>query len=161
DQQPDQKEQDQQPDQKEKPKSVKKKKPAKKTTESHSPTLTQLEEVVVEAERPLSAASSQVIRTRDYALRPHSTTQEILNNVPGLLVVQHQGGGKAVQYLIRGFDADHGTDFALFTDGIPVNMVSHAHGQGYADLNYLIPETVKNLELYKGPYFVDLGDFSL
>ncbi|MCW5954579.1 MAG: TonB-dependent receptor plug domain-containing protein, partial [Propionibacteriaceae bacterium] len=97
----------------------------------------------------------------DYALRPHSTTQEILNNVPGLTVVQHQGGGKAVQYLIRGFDADHGTDFALFTDGIPVNMVTHGHGQGYADLNYLIPETVSNLQLFKGPYFVELGDFSL
>ncbi|MFN8644773.1 MAG: TonB-dependent receptor plug domain-containing protein [Candidatus Binatia bacterium] len=116
---------------------------------------------MVEADKPLSAASSQVIRTRDYALRPHSTTQEILNNVPGLTVVQHQGGGKAVQYLIRGFDADHGTDFAVFTDGIPVNMVTHGHGQGYADLNYLIPETVQDLQLFKGPYFVELGDFSL
>jgi len=129
--------------------------------EERGPRLQTLDEVIVEADKPLSAASSQVIRARDYALRPHSTTQEILNNVPGLLVVQHQGGGKAVQYLIRGFDADHGTDFALFTDGIPVNMVTHGHGQGYADLNYLIPETVNNLELYKGPYFVELGDFSL
>ena len=130
------------------------------TTDSRSPKLTSLDELVVEAARPLSAASSQLIRARDFALRPHSTTQEILNNVPGLLVVQHQGGGKAVQYLIRGFDADHGTDFALFTDGIPVNMVTHAHGQGYADLNYLIPETVSTLELYKGPYFVQFGDFA-
>ncbi len=129
--------------------------------EERGPHLTELDELVVEADKPLSAASSQVIRTRDYALRPHSTTQEILNNVPGLTVVQHQGGGKAVQYLIRGFDADHGTDFALFTDGIPVNMVTHAHGQGYADLNYLIPETVNDLQLFKGPYFVQLGDFSL
>ncbi len=119
------------------------------------------EEFVVEEDQPLSAASSQVIHTDDYALRPHSTTQEILNHVPGLVVIQHQGGGKAVQYLIRGFDADHGTDFALFTDGIPVNMVTHAHGQGYADINYLIPETVRDLQLYKGPYFVELGDFSL
>jgi len=139
-------------------KTTKKKQQTK--TESRGPTLTQLDELVVEADRPLSAASSQVIRTRDYALRPHSTTQEILNNVPGLVVVQHQGGGKAVQWLIRGFDADHGTDFAVFTDGIPVNLVSHAHGQGYADLNYLIPETVKDLQLFKGPYFVDLGDFA-
>lgn len=129
--------------------------------EERGPRLTTLDEVVVEADKPLSAASSQVIRTRDYALRPHSTTQEILNNVPGLTVVQHQGGGKAVQYLIRGFDADHGTDFAVFTDGIPVNMVTHGHGQGYADLNYLIPETVQSLQLFKGPYFVELGDFSL
>ena len=116
--------------------------------------------MVVEAERPLTAASSDVIRTRDYALRPHSTTQEILNNVPGLLVVQHAGGGKAVQYFLRGFDIDHGTDFALFTDGIPVNMVTHAHGQGYADINYLIPETVDTIQLFKGPYFVELGDFA-
>jgi outer membrane receptor protein involved in Fe transport len=149
--------QNQTPEQTHKEGKTKKKKPAA----SRGPTLTQLQEVVVEADRPLSAASSQVIRARDFALRPHSTTQEILNNVPGLLVVQHQGGGKAVQYFIRGFDADHGTDFALFTDGIPVNMVTHGHGQGYADLNYLIPETVKNLELYKGPYFVNLGDFSI
>ncbi|MGH7787150.1 MAG: TonB-dependent receptor [Candidatus Binatia bacterium] len=127
---------------------------------SRSGTLMQLDEVIVEADRPLSAASSAVIRTRDYALRPHSTTQEILNNVPGLVVVQHAGGGKAVQYFLRGFDIDHGTDFALFTDGIPVNMVTHAHGQGYADINYLIPETVKTLQLYKGPYFVHLGDFA-
>lgn len=125
--------------------------------EQRGPTLA---EIVVEADRPLSAASSDLIRARDYALRPHSTTQEILNNVPGLFVVQHQGGGKAVQYLIRGFDADHGTDFALFTDGIPVNLVTHGHGQGYADINYLIPETVQTLQLYKGPYFVGLGDFS-
>ncbi|MGD9764495.1 MAG: TonB-dependent receptor [Candidatus Binatia bacterium] len=129
--------------------------------EQRGPGVTRLEEVVVEADKPQSAASSKVIRTRDYALRPHSTTQEILNNVPGLVVVQHQGGGKAVQYLIRGFDADHGTDFALFTDGVPVNMVTHGHGQGYADINYLIPETVRDLQLFKGPYFVELGDFSL
>lgn len=128
-------------------------------TRSRGPTVTQLDEVVVEAKRPLTAASSEVIRARDYALRPHSTTQEILNNVPGLLVVQHAGGGKAVQYFLRGFDIDHGTDFALFTDGIPVNMVTHAHGQGYADINYLIPETVDTIQLYKGPYFVQLGDF--
>jgi len=127
--------------------------------EQRGPRLLQLDEVLVEADRPLTAASSQVIRTRDFALRPHSTTQEILNNVPGLVVVQHAGGGKAVQYFLRGFDIDHGTDFAMFTDGIPVNMVSHAHGQGYADINYLIPETVDTLQLFKGPYFVELGDF--
>lgn len=127
--------------------------------ESRGPTVTELQEVVVEAERPLTAASSDVIRARDYALRPHSTTQEILNNVPGLLVVQHSGGGKAVQYFMRGFDIDHGTDLALFTDGIPVNMVTNAHGQGYADINYLIPETVDTIQLFKGPYFVELGDF--
>jgi hypothetical protein len=128
--------------------------------DSRGPRVTQLDEVLVEADRPLTAASSDVIRARDYALRPHSTTQEILNNVPGLLVVQHAGGGKAVQYFLRGFDIDHGTDLALFTDGIPVNMVTNGHGQGYADINYLIPETVDTLQLFKGPYFVELGDFA-
>jgi outer membrane receptor protein involved in Fe transport len=120
----------------------------------------ELKEVVVEATRPLSAASSDEIRARDYEMRPHATTQEILNNVPGLVVAQHQGGGKATQYLIRGFDADHGTDFAVFVDDLPVNLVSHAHGQGYADLNFLIPETVDHLQLYKGPYFAQFGDFA-
>ncbi|MEW6271929.1 MAG: TonB-dependent receptor [Thermodesulfobacteriota bacterium] len=118
-----------------------------------------LEELVVEASRPLSAASAQEIRARDFELRPHATTQEVLQNVPGLVVSQHQGGGKAMQYLIRGFDSDHGTDFALFVDGVPVNLVSHAHGQGYADLNYLIPETIRDLRLWKGPYFTQFGDF--
>jgi outer membrane receptor protein involved in Fe transport len=119
-----------------------------------------LGEVVVEASRPLSAASSEDIPAHSYALRPHATTQEILNNVPGLVVAQHQGGGKAPQYLIRGFDADHGTDFAVSVDDLPVNLPSHAHGQGYADLNFLIPETVDRLQLYRGPYFAQFGDFA-
>jgi outer membrane receptor protein involved in Fe transport len=117
-----------------------------------------IEEIVIEAKRPASAASSDEVRASDYELRPHATTQEILNNVPGLVVAQHQGGGKATQYLIRGFDADHGTDFAVSVDGLPVNLVTHAHGQGYADLNFLIPETVERFQLYKGPYFAALGD---
>lgn len=125
-----------------------------------SSTRVNLGEVVVEGRRPLSAASSDEIRARDYQMRPHSTTQEILNNVPGLVVSQHQGGGKAAQYLVRGFDSDHGTDFALFVDGLPVNMPTHGHGQGYADLNFLIPETVDRIHLHKGPYFTDLGDFA-
>jgi outer membrane receptor protein involved in Fe transport len=80
--------------------------------------------------------------------------------MPGLIIGQHHGGGKADQMLFRGFDSDHGTDFAVFIDGIPVNMVSHAHGQGYADLHWLIPETIERVEIYKGPYFVQLGDFA-
>ena len=79
---------------------------------------------------------------------------------PGLIIGQHHGGGKADQILFRGFDSDRGTDFAVFVDGIPVNMVSHAHGQGYADLHWLIPETIERVEIYKGPYFVQLGDFA-
>jgi outer membrane receptor protein involved in Fe transport len=120
----------------------------------------QLKEVTVTERLPTTAASSETIRARDYELRPHATTQEILNNIPGLVVAQHQGGGKATQYFLRGFDADHGTDVAIFVDGVPVNMVSHAHGQGYADLNFLIPETVQRIELYKGPYFVEYGDLA-
>lgn len=119
-----------------------------------------LKELTVTDRRPTTAASSETIRARDFELRPHSTTQEILNNLPGLIAGQHAGGGKAMQYFLRGFDNDHGTDIALFIDGVPVNMVSHAHGQGYADLNFLIPETVERVELYKGPYFVQWGDLA-
>ncbi|MFN8626168.1 MAG: TonB-dependent receptor [Candidatus Binatia bacterium] len=120
----------------------------------------EIEHIVVEAKKPLTAASADEIRARDYEMRPHATTQEILNNVPGLVVAQHQGGGKATQYLIRGFDADHGSDFAVFVDDLPVNLVTHAHGQGYADLNFLIPETVEGVHLFKGPYFEQFGDFA-
>jgi len=119
-----------------------------------------LREMTVTERRPTTAASSATIRARDFELRPHTTTQEILNNIPGLVAGQHAGGGKAMQYFLRGFDNDHGTDIALFVDGVPVNMVSHAHGQGYADLNFLIPETVERVELYKGPYFVQWGDLA-
>ena len=80
--------------------------------------------------------------------------------VPGLIIGQHHGGGKAHQILFRGFDSDHGTDFQVSVDGIPVNMVSHAHGQGYADLHWLIPETIDRVEVYKGSYFPHLGDFA-
>ena len=130
------------------------------TPETTGRSVTRLQEFTVTRRRPTSAASSETIRARDYELRPHTTTQEILNNVPGLVVAQHQGGGKAPQYFLRGFDADHGTDVAVFVDGLPVNLVSHAHGQGYADLNFLIPETVQRIELYKGPYFVEYGDLA-
>ena len=83
----------------------------------------------------------------------------MLRLIPGLIINQHQGGGKAEQYLIRGFDADHGTDLAIFVDNVPVNMRSHAHGQGYADLHFLIPETVRAVDVLKGPYFAEYGDF--
>ncbi|HXG20909.1 MAG TPA: TonB-dependent receptor plug domain-containing protein [Methylomirabilota bacterium] len=127
---------------------------------SSEETQVRLREMTVTERRPSTAASSETIRARDFELRPHSTTQEILNNIPGLVAGQHAGGGKAMQYFLRGFDNDHGTDIALFVDGVPVNMVSHAHGQGYADLNFLIPETVERVELYKGPYFVQWGDLA-
>ena len=107
-----------------------------------------------------AAATAEEHPFTDYDLRPHSTQIDILNDLPGVVVAQHQGGGKAPQYLVRGFDADHGTDFAVSVDGLPVNLPTHAHGQGYADLNFLIPETVKDLRLYKGPYFLEFGDFA-
>lgn len=121
-----------------------------------------VDEIIVTASRqPVTAASSKEVNMRDFLLRPHSTTQEIMNNVPGLLVVQHQGGGKAFQYFLRGFDNDHGTDFLLLTDGMPVNLVSQAHGQGWADSNYVIPETIEGIRLFKGPYFAEFGDFAV
>ncbi|MBX7096529.1 MAG: TonB-dependent receptor [Myxococcaceae bacterium] len=114
---------------------------------------------VIRAPRPLSAASSFAVRDRDFALRPIASVQDVLRVTPGLVMVQHSGGGKANQYFLRGFDADHGTDVALSIDGVPINLVSHAHGQGFADTNFIIPEVVEKVEVTKGPYFADLGDF--
>jgi outer membrane receptor protein involved in Fe transport len=108
----------------------------------------------------LSSSSEQLIPGKDFELRPEGRPADVLRLVPGLIISQHQGGGKAEQYLIRGFDADHGTDIALFVEGVPVNMRSHAHGQGYADLHFLIPETVRAAEVLKGPYFPEYGDFA-
>ncbi len=91
---------------------------------------------------------------------PVNSSQEILRKVPGLVIGQHAGGGKAEQIFLRGFDIDHGTDINITVDGMPVNMVSHAHGQGYADLHFLIPETIENLNFGKGPYYADQGNFT-
>jgi len=96
----------------------------------------------------------------DLSLRPANSAQDLLRLVPGLFIAQHAGGGKAEQIFLRGFDCDHGTDFASYVDGIPVNMVSHAHGQGYADLHFVIPETVKEMDVYKGPYEARFGDLA-
>ena len=96
----------------------------------------------------------------DQTLRPINSAQDLLRLVPGLFIAQHAGGGKAEQIFLRGFDADHGTDFAVSVDGMPVNMVSHAHGQGYADFHFVIPETVEQLKVYKGPYTARFGDFA-
>jgi TonB family protein len=115
---------------------------------------------LVLAQRPISAASSMTVRERDFKLRPIGSVADILRVTPGLLVVQHAGGGKANQYFLRGFDADHGTDIAFSVDGIPINMVSHAHGQGYSDTSFIIPETVERIEITKGPYFAEQGDFA-
>ena len=116
--------------------------------------------VVVTAPPPVSSSSEVFIPGRDFQLRPEGRPADILRLVPGFVISQHQGGGKAEQYFLRGFDADHGTDVALFVDSLPVNLRSHAHGQGYADLHFLIPETVQRLDGFKGPYFVEFGDFA-
>jgi outer membrane cobalamin receptor len=86
-----------------------------------------------------------------------NSSQEILRKVPGLFIGQHAGGGKAEQIFLRGFDIDHGTDIAISVDGMPVNMVSHAHGQGYADLHFVIPETVEKIDFGKGTYYASKG----
>ena len=96
----------------------------------------------------------------DLQLKPFNSSQEILRYVPGLFVGQHAGGGKSEQIFLRGFDIDHGTDVSLSVDGMPVNMVSHAHGQGYADLHFLIPELIQDVNFNKGPYFADKGNFT-
>ena len=91
--------------------------------------------------------------------RPVARPGEILEAVPGLIVTQHSGEGKANQYFLRGYNLDHGTDMAIWVDDVPVNMRTHAHGQGYADLNWLMPETINSVDVRKGPYFADEGDF--
>lgn len=96
----------------------------------------------------------------DMILRPTSTAQDLLKLVPGLFIAQHAGGGKSEQIFLRGFDIDHGTDINLQVDGIPVNMTSHAHGQGYADLHFVIPETIEGFDVYKGPYYSKFGDLA-
>lgn len=109
---------------------------------------------------PEPEMNRQIISALDIQLRPTNTSQDILRMVPGLFIAQHAGGGKAEQIFLRGFDIDHGTDISLNVDGIPVNMVSHAHGQGYADLHFLIPETVERVQFAKGPYYAPYGNFA-
>jgi outer membrane receptor for Fe3+-dicitrate len=124
------------------------------------PEETTLPPVVVTAPPPVSSSSEVFIPGRDFELLPQGRPADVLRLVPGFVISQHQGGGKAEQYFLRGFDADHGTDIALFVDGLPVNFRSHAHGQGYADLHFLIPELVQRLDGFKGPYFPEFGDFA-
>ena len=102
----------------------------------------------------------KVISEIDIKLNPVNSSQDILKRIPGLFIGQHAGGGKAEQIFLRGFDIDHGTDVAISADGIPVNMVSHAHGQGYADLHFIIPETIDKIDFGKGLYYGDKGNFN-
>jgi len=114
----------------------------------------------VQGDKGVTAASADEIRARDLSLRPRIRPSDILEVVPGLIAVQHAGGGKANEYFLRGFDADHGTDVAFFVDGVPVNMPSHGHGQGFADFHFLIPELVASVSAVKGPYYARFGDFA-
>ncbi len=106
------------------------------------------------------AASMGQASAEELMARPFLRRGELLEVVPGVIVTQHSGGGKANQYFVRGFNLDHGTDFGVFVDSMPVNHRSHGHGQGYADLNFIIPELIRTLDYTKGPYFADLGDFT-
>ena len=119
-----------------------------------------LNDILVQADRPVSAASSRAVREFDLQIRPTRSAQEVLQLAPGLIIAQHAGGGKAEQIFLRGFDADHGTDVNISVDGIPVNMVSHGHGQGYADAHFIIPEVIEGLEVFKGPYFAEFGNLA-
>ena len=129
------------------------------------PTGEPLEEIVVTASRlglvgESRAASEGVVPGVQLQGRPILRPGEVLEVVPGLVVTQHSGDGKANQYFLRGFNLDHGTDFATYVDGVPVNMPTHAHGQGYADINFLIHELVDEVHYRKGPYYAEEGNFS-
>jgi hypothetical protein len=120
------------------------------------PSVVSLDQVVI-----LSKVNvlSEIINV-DIQNNPVRSSQELYQRVPGLIIGQHAGGGKAEQIFLRGFDVDHGTDITLSVDGLPINMVSHAHGQGYSDSHFIIPETIENLDFGKGPYYVGKGNFN-
>ena len=131
----------------------------KRLTVAMPTTVLSLSEVTVSQPRDPNQSLAAISHI-DQLLRPVNSAQDLLRLVPGLFIAQHAGGGKAEQIFLRGFDVDHGTDFAVSIDGLPVNMPSHAHGQGYADFHFVIPETVEQLKVYKGPYTARFGDFA-
>jgi len=106
------------------------------------------------------SASSGIIGQGEIQQRPMLRSAELLELIPGMAVTQHSGSGKANQYFIRGFNLDHGTDFATNIDGMPINLPSHGHGQGYTDLNFIIPESISSINYQKGSYSATQGDFS-
>ena len=106
------------------------------------------------------SASAIDLTGEEMRLRPYISTGDLLNAAPGFYSIQHAGGGKANQYFLRGFDADHGTDVAFFVDGVPINAVTHGHGQGYTNLHFVIPELIQRMEVRKGPYTGEYGDFA-
>jgi outer membrane cobalamin receptor len=136
------------------------------TPESAQPpgNVLRLPEVVVEGRQDsmvgiADSAAQGTTGAAQLADRPILRSGEILETVPGVIITQHAGGGKANQYFLRGFNLDHGTDFAVFLDDMPLNLPSHAHGEGYADMNVVIPELVERVNYEKGPYFADVGNY--
>ncbi len=130
---------------------------------AHDPddTIVDVPEVSIVGTRPVAASSQQFIPDKEFLLQPQGRPAQVLRLIPGFIAVEHSGGaGKADQYFLRGFDADHGTDVAFFSDGMPINLRSHAHGQGYTDLNFIIPETIEGLDVHKGSYLPEYGDFA-
>jgi len=126
--------------------------------------VTRLPEVIVEGRQDsligiADSATQGTTGAAQLADRPILRSGEILETVPGVIITQHAGGGKANQYFLRGFNLDHGTDFAVFLDDMPLNLPSHAHGEGYSDMNTVIPEFVERINYEKGPYYADVGDF--
>ncbi len=105
------------------------------------------------------SATQGTVGQKELEDRPILRSGEVLETVPGVIITQHAGGGKANQYFLRGFNLDHGTDFAIFLDGMPLNLPSHAHGEGYSDMNIVIPELVQRVNYEKGPYYADVGDY--
>jgi len=139
--------------------------PVAPTPSSYDQAVTRLPNMVVKGRQDdlvgiANSATQGSIGSDELSYRPLLRTGEILETVPGLIITQHAGGGKANQYFTRGFNLDHGTDFATDVDGMGVNLPSHAHGQGYADLNIVIPELIDRLDYEKGPYYAANGDFS-
>jgi opacity protein-like surface antigen len=108
---------------------------------------------------PSQLASQMTVSGQDINARPMTRPGEVVEAAPGLMAVMHTDGGKANQYYVRGWNMDHGTDFATFVDDVPINLPTNVHGQGYTDLNWLIPEAVNGVDIRKGPYFADVGDF--
>jgi outer membrane receptor protein involved in Fe transport len=129
---------------------------------AHDPDASELElpDISVIGDRPVAASSEQFIPDKDIVLQPQGRPAQILRLIPGFIAVEHSGGaGKADQYFLRGFDADHGTDVAFFIDNMPINLRTHGHGQGYTDLNFIIPETIEGIDVVKGTYHAEFGDF--
>mgnify|MGYP001812206460 CR=1 FL=1 len=132
---------------------------------AHGPEESVLEEIIVLGRRlnlagEARSASEGVVGQEDLSLRPILRPGDVLESIPGLIMTQHSGSGKGNQMFLRGFNLDHGTDFSTQKDGMPINQPTHGHGQGYTDVNFLIPELIRTIDYVKGPYHAELGDFS-